>query len=564
MLKNIQRYFRNQFRRKIIEIEPDEIFLDSSNLPNFDKSQFEGRIEQPIKRKAVFMLALIFFIIFAIATWKVWDLQILSGEAYASQSERNRLKHGLLFAERGVIYDRNQIELAWNEPNEEDQFASRKYIDQPGFSHILGYISYPKKDDYGVYYQEDYIGLDGAEKEFNDYISGRNGLKIIETDALNSIKSESVIKPPKNGENITLSIDSRVQEKMHSLISQTVRESQFEGGAGVVMDIYTGEILAMTSYPEFDSNILTEGENRDSISGFVNNKNKPFLNRIVSGLYAPGSIVKPFVAVGVLNEGIIDPEKEILSTGSISLPNPYDPEKFTIFHDWKPHGLVDMRKALAVSSNIYFFSVGGGFEDQKGLGIEKIEKYFRTFGLGEFTDINIADEELGTIPSPAWKAENFPGDDWRIGNTYHTVIGQYGFQVTPIQIVRATSAISRNGVLVRPTVLYGEKNNPEKINIPSEHFDVVKEGMRMAVTEGTISGLQFDNLEIAAKTGTAEVGVGQQFNNSWVIGFFPYDNPKYAFAFIMEHAPLGTLIGSVYVARGLFDWMIVNTPEYVF
>lgn len=474
----------------------------------------------------------------------------------------NRLKHALIFSERGVVYDRNGVELAWNVPDENDSFAHRRYIEKSGFSHVLGYLNYPKKDKSNIYYQDRFVGVDGLEKTYNQTLSGDNGLKIIEANALSIVQSESIIRPPENGVNVTLSIDSRVQSKFHTLIADTARESRFEGGSGVIMNIETGEILAMASYPEYDSGILTEGKENNRIAEYIQDERKPFLNRVINGLYTPGSIVKPFIAIAALNEGTISPEKEILSTGSISLQNPYFPDLFTVFKDWKAHGYVDMQRAIAVSSNVYFYTVGGGFEDQEGVGIEQIERYVRMFGLGEETGINFGDEDIGTIPSPLWKKENFEGADWTVGNTYHTSIGQYGFQVTPIQMVRAIAAIASDGKLVEPTIDVNAKTESEEIRIPGEHFRVIKEGMREAVVDGSAQGLQFANFKVAAKTGTAEVGAGKRFVNSSIIGFFPYEAPKYAFVVIMESAPQGTLKGSVFVARSILEWMTENTSEY--
>ena len=161
------------------------------------------------------------------------------------------------------------------------------------------------------------------------------------------------------------------------------------------------------------------------INGYINNKNKPFINRAISGLYAPGSVVKPFVALAALSEGIISPEKKIFSAGQISIPNPFFPDKKTIFKDWKAHGWVDMRQALAVSSDVYFYEIGGGFEDVKGLGINKIYEYAKKFGLGEKTGIDLLGEAEGTVPSPAVKEKNNPADPlWRVGDTYISAIGQ--------------------------------------------------------------------------------------------------------------------------------------------
>ena len=559
--KNIRKFFIRSVKD---EIEPDEIFLDSSNLPNFDTSQFEGRIEKSISKKTVMLLWGAFLVVFLVMTAQLWILQVVKGKGYTIQSENNRLHHSIIFSNRGIIYDRRGVELAWNTLYGAEDFAHRRYINMPGFAHTLGYVSYPLKDSKGIYYQEEFIGTTGVEKSFNDKLKGIHGVKIVETNALGIVQSESVIRPPQNGRNLTLSIDASVQNSLSNFIENIAESSGFVGGAGVIMDVENGEILAMVSFPQYDSAILSDGERVADINAYISDERKPFLNRVTTGLYAPGSIIKPYIAIGALNEEVIEPDTKILSTGSISIPNPFFPNQESVFNDWKAHGYVDMKDALAFSSNVYFFEVGGGYEEQKGLGIENIEKYVRLFGIGERSNINIPAEVEGVIPNPLWKEEYFEGDIWRIGDTYNTAIGQYGFQVTPIQMVRAVAAIAAGGRLLEPTVLLGDTTGARvRIDVPREHFKIVQEGMRLAVTAGTAVGLNFPNLEIAAKTGTAEVGAGKQFVNSWITGFFPYEKPRYAFVVIMERARRGTLIGSVMVARNLFEWMLVHTPEYL-
>ncbi len=563
MLRGIRKRIQAVFRRPGIEIEPDEIFLDSSNLPEFDRNQFEGRIEQPIRQGIVLKLGVLFFIVFAVMLFKTWELQAVEGEAYSVQSEINRLNHGLIFSERGVIFDRNGIELAWNVPSQEDGFARRAYYGDEGFAHILGYVSYPLKDAKGVFYQPDHIGIEGVEYQFNEVLRGNNGLKIIETNARNEVQSESVIVPPEDGSNVTLALDVRLQSKLYDVIAEIATNSGFDGGAGIIMDVYSGEIIALTNFPEYDPNILAEGGPSEIIASYVEDENKPFLNRAITGLYAPGSTVKPFVALAALSEDIITPEKEILSTGSLVLPNPFAPDNPSIFRDWKAHGYTDMREAIAVSSDVYFYEIGGGFEDQEGLGIANIERYIRMFGIGNITNVDLPSEAVGTVPSPRWKEEVFPGDPWRVGNTYHTAIGQYGFQVTPIQIIRATAALANGGKLVEPTVLLETKEDTieRQISIDQDYFKVAQEGMREAVTYGTAVALNFEELPIAAKTGTAEVGAQNEDIHSWIAGYFPYEEPQYAFLILMDKASSGTLTGSVAAAQRLFRYIIDEMPE---
>ena len=546
------------------EIEPDEIFLDSSNLPKFDTHQFEGRLVSPISKRNITLLTVFFSLVFAALVVKVGNLQIAEGEKYSNRSENNRLRHITVFAPRGVIYDRNGKELAWNIFGEDKEFALRKYTTLPGFSHILGYVKYPAKDSSGFYYNEDYIGKTGVENSFNGELSGENGLKITETNALGKVQSESVIRPPKEGGNLTLSIDAAVQNKFYESIAGLAQRAGFSGGAGAIMDARSGEILAMANYPEYSSQIMSDGSDGRAIRAYLENKNKPFLNRVIDGLYTPGSIVKPFVALGALTEKIISPLDTIFSGGSITVPNIYDPAKPSVFTEMRAHGYVDMRKALAESSNVYFYEVGGGYENQKGLGIYNIEKYMRMFGFGSDFPAGFFSGKSGVVPNPEWKKENFGDSQWRIGDTYNTSIGQYGFQITPMQAVRAVSAIANGGKFLNPSIVLNPSNPVANIiNMNGDDFQVVREGMRGAVQFGTAVGLNIPQVQVAAKTGTAQLGSSKKFVNSWVIGFFPYENPKYAFAVLMERGSTVNLIGGVYVMRELLDWMSINAPEYL-
>ena len=563
----MRRIFRKRRKIKNVNffVEPDEIFLDSENIEQFDTQQFEGRIEKPIAKRNIIILGLGFVLIFLAFTVRAGYLQISKGEEYFQRSEDNNLEKQLIFADRGIIYDRNKVELAWNNKSDiEGSFPIRKYL-TPGFSHLLGYISYPMQDKSGNYWQEEIIGKDGLEKQYAERLKGTNGTKIVETDARKKVHSENMINIPERGEDLVTTIDSRVQKELYSLIKNISDANAFKGGAGMIMNIQNGEVLTSTSYPEYDSEILSQGKDKATISNYFTDKRKVFIDKNISGLYTPGSIVKPFVALGALNEKVITPYKQILSTGSISIPNPYFPDKPTVFKDWKAHGWVDMRRALAVSSDVYFYEIGGGFQGQDGIGIANIEKYSRLFGIGEKTGIDIPDEINGVIPSPEWKAKNFNGDIWRVGDTYHTAIGQYGFQVTPIQMLRAVSAIANNGKLVTPHLLLGDTEKEQQVKtveLSNEYFTVVREGMRGAVTSGTSTALNIPKADIAAKSGTAQLGLAKDRVNSWIIGFFPYNNPKYAFVVLMESGPSTGTVSASYVMSQLVWWMTTNTPEY--
>ena len=530
-----------RFRKKrkyIAELHPDEILLDAHNLPGFDRQQFEGSIERPIARRSFSLLFSVMVIVSVFFVGRLLYLQGIKHNFYLTKSDQNSLDHVPIVADRGIIYDRNGVELAWNTQNPAGGPSLRTYIAAEGFANLLGYVSYPAKDAKGKFWQEEIIGKDGIEQQFNKDISGENGTTLIETNVSGDIIAQNMIEEPRQGNNLSLSIDARVQEALYNGIKELAERSGYVGGAGAVMNVQTGELLAMTTYPQYDQSVIAEGKDTAMINHYIQSPSHYFLNRMTEGLYTPGSIVKPFLSLAALHEGIIGEYKTVLSTGTLKVPNPYNPSQFTVFKDNAAHGLVDMRHALAVSSNIYFYYISGGFGSQKGLGINTIEKYAHLFGLGDATGITFTKELAGTIPSIAWKAKRFPGDPWRLGDTYNTSIGQYGFQVTPIQMLRAVGGVA-SGSLVTPTitkVTEGESVAKTTLPFTDHEYQVVREGMHLVVTEGTAQVLGTTSITVAAKTGTAQIKNNTRVN-SWAIGFFPYDKPKFAFVTLMENGP---------------------------
>ena len=560
-----KKFFRKIKKRQYQDINPEDIFIDSTNLPGFEEHRFEGRIEKPMGWETFFILKIVLSMIILALVSKLWVLGIKQGSTYAQISENNRLEQTLIFANRGVIYDRGMQELATNAIKEgESNFARRLYLPIKGIAHVVGYLKYPLSDQMGFYYEENYRGRDGVERAYDALLKGANGLKLKETNVFGEVISESVIKRPQDGNPIILSIDARLTEVLFEAIESLAKDRGFVGGAAVLMDVWTGEVLALTSFPEYDQNILTAGADREVINFLINDSSKYFLNRAIGGLYTPGSILKPIVALAALNEKLISPAKQILSTGSITVPNPYDPSKPSVFKDWKAHGWTDMRESLAVSSDTYFYSIGGGYGDQKGLGITLLDKYFQLFGLTEKTGVELLGEVEGVIPTPDWKKQKFNGDLWRLGDTYITAIGQYGTQITPLNAARFVSAIANGGELLTPSLLLGGNPGQVKrvIELSDEDWRIVREGMRASVTYGTSVGLNVPYVKAAAKTGTAEVGSAKRYVHSWSVGFFPFETPRYAWAIVMEKGPSSNGAGATSVVRRLFDWMAINTPEY--
>ena len=410
--------------------------------------------------------------------------------------------------------------------------------------------------------QDEYVGKDGVEKEYQTNLAGVKGERIIEVSALQEVEAQNVVVYPSHGENINLTIDKNVQAKLYERIEALAHRVGFTGGAGVIMDVTNGEILALVSYPEYDNNLITNAstkdENKKVAEDLVDTRRK-FLNRAVSGLFTPGSTVKPFFAYAALAEGIISPETSIYSSGQLVIKNKYDGPD-TIFKDWKAHGYVNMREAIAESSDEYFYQVGGGYKDQPGLGILRLKSYAEKFGFSTTTGIDLPGEEYGLIPSPEWKKKIF-GEDWLLGNTYHSSIGQYGFQVTPLELLRAVAAIANGGTLVTPHVLLRLPSRTTTINLDDKKLRVIQEGMRLAVTspEGTAKALNIQGVSVAGKSGTAELGVTKELVNSWISGYFPADKPRYAFVVIMEKGDRHNPFGAVVAMKEVLEWMRDNT-----
>lgn len=555
------------------EIDPEDVFLDSENLSALDTDQLQGQLERPLPVHVFYATIIVTLLLTLAFSYRLFSMQVIDGEVYQEKSDNNHLRRIPLFALRGTISDRNGKILAWNSlayststevVTTDKDIPKRLYTETKGFSHLLGYVSYPKRDQSGIFWQDEYIGKDGVEKSYQEQLAGVKGERIIEVTALREIEAQNVVVYPTNGENLVLSIDKDVQAKLYESIESLAKEVGFTGGAGVIMDVRNGEILAVTSYPEYSNTLITNAvtkEEKARVGEELVDKRQKFLDRAVSGLFVPGSTVKPFFAYAALEEGIIDPETSIYSSGALVIENKYGGPD-TIFKDWKKHGYVNMRQAIAASSDEYFYQIGGGYKDQQGLGIKRLKEYAERFGFATTTGIDLPGEEYGVIPSPEWKMKLFE-EDWLVGNTYHSSIGQYGFQVTPLELVRGVASIANGGYLVKPHVLKGIDMPAQDINLNQKYLKVIQEGMRMAVVSdiGIGKGLRINGVEIAAKSGTAELGVSKQLVNSWITGYFPYENPKYAFVVVMEKGSRNNLKGAVFAARQTIEWMR-DTTDY--
>lgn len=439
--------------------------------------------------------------------------------------------------------------------------TKREYVYPGYFSHIIGYIGKVsdktlKKDSY--YSSLDFIGKDGIEAQYEEELRGNPGKIAVSVNSENTILKTLVATETLPGNNLVLSVDSELQKLLSDALSDKILQTNSTGGAAVILNVKSGEVIALVSLPNFDFDNKTYEET-------IKNKNNPLFNRAISGFYPAGSTIKPFVALAALAENTINPNYKIDDTlGYIKIANQYDPSITYTYRDWKAHGFVDMRKAIAVSANVYFYIIGGGYENIKGLGIDRIEKYFKLFGFNSLSGIDLPGETSGLVPNPEWK-KSVKNEDWYTGDTYNISIGQGDIAVTPLQMASAIGAIANGGTLWKPRIVskITDINNnvitefkPEPIRdniIDKEKLKIVQEGLRGAVVEGSAYLLNDLPIKVAGKTGTAQVTNTFRKTNAWFTGFAPYDDPDIALAIVVEGAGEGST-AAVPIAKEVFWW----------
>ena len=422
-----------------------------------------------------------------------------------------------------------------------ERSAVREYQDGLIFSHILGYEGKIRKEelaDHPDYLPIDSIGKQGIEKSYESVLRGKRGADRVEVDSRGAVKKELGVFDPEPGSDLTLNIDADLQKKIFDVLSATLEKAGLAKGAAVALDPRDGSVLALVSLPSFDNNLFAGGIDSSSYAGLIGDTSLPLFDRAIAGEYPPGSTIKPFLAGAALAEGVVTPSTQIESRGGITVAG------FS-FGDWKAHGFTDIRHAIAVSSDVYFYSVGGGYGNIRGLGMETMNEYESQFGFGSATGIDIPGEKTGFLPTPEWKQEKI-GERWYIGDTYHASIGQGFVLATPIQLAAATAVVANGGTLWKPRVVgqirsrQGEAQSvaPEALRrnvIDPSILKTVREGMRMTVTEsvGTAQSLASLPVAVAGKTGTAQFG-SEKKTHGWFESFAPYENPTIAMVVLVE------------------------------
>ena len=433
----------------------------------------------------------------------------------------------------------------------------REYLRGPAFAHVLGYT--------GIAQYNDLRGKTGLEKYYDDLLGGEDGVRLMYRDTKRNILEEKLLETPRHGGPIYTAIDSGLQEYFYNRLAQALHFLGRDIGVGIALNPQNGEILALVNLPSYNNNIFTKSEYRQSRSAVLASNLQPLFNRAVSGIYTPGSAVKPLVALAALNEGLISSKERVFSSGVLEIPNPYFPDQPSRFLDWKAHGWVDLRSALARSSNIYFYALGGGIPSNAqnpsdikiGLGIEKLKEYWQKFGFGEKTGIDLDAENSGFLPDPSEK-EARTKDIWRLGDTYNVSIGQGDLLVTPIQLISQIASIANGGKFYQPHILKKDPEVRRDFSDLGDYLKEVQEGMKDAVSKwyGTAYLLADLPVSVAAKTGSAQVANNTR-TNAFFVGYAPSENPEIAILVLIENAREGSL-NAVPVAKDVLNWYYWN------
>lgn len=422
-----------------------------------------------------------------------------------------------------------------------DTTTIRQYAFGSLYAPVLGYVGPLSEDEYvelrgSGYLPDDLIGRTGIESVYESYLRGTYGVREVERDAAQrEIKTLSET-PARPGGNVVLTIDDRLQRLIATELKASIQRNEMLAGVGIAMNPQNGEILALVSIPSYDDNVFVRGVTDSEMTALNADKARPLVNKAIGDIYPPGSTFKAVTGLAALNEGTATPKTIINVSSNVLQVNGYN------FYDWRAHGAIDFITGYAHSSDIYFYSLGGGnpYNGQKGVGADKIALYARMLGFGAPSGIDLPGEAAGIIPDPQWKQTEL-GEEWTIGNTYHMAIGQGFDAVTPLQLLQAYATIANGGTVYRPHVLkevdaaggaviYQKPvTEVRKVSIKPEYLRLIRQGTRLVVTSGH-AWMPNAKLPIAGKTGTAEFGVAApgkplQYHN-WFVSFLPkYDSP---------------------------------------
>ena len=436
-------------------------------------------------------------------------------------------------------------------------YAKRNYIYDTFASHTIGYVKpitikeWEDLKDKG-YTRNSIVGKMGIEKSYDAFLQGQDGLEYIEVNAYNKVVNNINNVEPVPGKELVLSLDYKLQTHMMEVM-------QGKMGAFIAMDAKTGEILTIISNPEYSLNKFSDRFTNEEWDALINDPLQPLYNRAVSSTYPPGSVFKVVSSLAFLEEGI-DPDLSI-----------YDPGFYRVgnfrYRSWKKggHGVTNMAKSLIESVNVYYYAL------VHQLGIDKLEEVANKMGLGQYTGIDVFEEKRGIMPSPEWKKERWKNQPafqkWYPGDSINLSIGQGYLLTTPIQILNVYAIIANKGYSYKPRIVKeiiennGKKTETKKeishsYETKEEYFNIITNALIDTVSKdnGTAKALRTKDLEIAAKTGSAQ-NAGQKSqddSHAWTAGFFPAKNPEIVFVAFVENGGGGGAV-SAPIAKAFVD-----------
>lgn len=431
----------------------------------------------------------------------------------------------------------------------------REYIQGDSGAHLFGYVGeinkkeLDKLKDQG-YEPGDIIGKVGLEKVYDHYLRGINGGQQVEVNASGKPLNTLGEKKPILGNNLILTIDSKVQAAAEKALDETLQSvSSSRGGGVIAMDPRNGQIIALASRPSFDPNKFAGGISLKDWRELIEDSRHPLKNRVTQSAYPPGSIYKIVTAVAALEEGKVNLDEHFHCTGAYKWG----------FHCWKRsgHGNVALVDGMAESCNIVFYTLG------ERVGAERLADYSRRFGLGEKTGLDLPGEIKGILPSPGWKKEKYH-QDWYKGETLNMAIGQGYHLYTPIQLAQMLSAVVNGGYVYKPYLVQRitspegkivasfNSELKERLRISPKTLEVVRQDMRAVVERGTAASA-FRGFPIPAggKTGTAQAGVNKE-DHAWFATFAPLDNPQLVVVVFVEEGGHGGAT-SAPIARKVYE-----------
>ncbi|MDR1874740.1 MAG: penicillin-binding protein 2 [Synergistaceae bacterium] len=402
-------------------------------------------------------------------------------------------------------------------------------------ANVTGYVGEISENELknslpGEYVGGDLVGKGGIERYYEETLRGTAGEEAIEVDARGRKVRTLDLRPSTKGESVSLTLDMGAQKLTMELLSA-------HKGAVVVMDVRTGAVLVLASSPTYDNNPLAWGVSTKEWREITEDRDRPMLDRSIAGVYPPASTFKAIVALAALEEGVVTPGTTFFCSGALRLPS-------RAFRCWKRsgHGSVNLISALQYSCDVYFYQVG------MKLGIDRLLKWVRKFGLGEPTGIDLPGEAGGNIAGPEWKKRRTK-ENWYQGDTINYSIGQGFLLLTPLQIARVYAAVANGGRLVTPFLVPSRAQAPVDMGIRQEKLAIVQKGLNYVVSRGTGSRAGRFGISIAGKTGTAQNSHGP--DHAVFAGYAPADSPRYVAVAMIEAGEHGSSVASPIVGEVL-------------